>query len=74
MSVTTMDSGNADSRLGFVLHIITGFNRPSLIHYYGFICHLTPALSLGFPLEFRTLIYTKFRCKASPVTVPVTAS
>ena len=59
---------SVDSRLGFVLHTITGFHRPSLTHYYGFICHLTPTLNLGFPLEFRPLIYSKFRCQASPVT------
>ncbi|MFQ3218604.1 MAG: hypothetical protein ACI96W_000955 [Paraglaciecola sp.] len=64
---------NIDSRLGFVLHTITGFHRPSLTHYYGLICHLTPTISLGLPLEFMPLIYTKFRCQASPVTVPVTA-
>lgn len=45
----------ADSRLGFPLHTITGFHRPSLTHYYGFICHLTPTINLEFPLEFRPL-------------------
>ena len=44
-------------RLGFVLHTITGFHRPSLTHYYGFICHLTPTLNLEFPLEFKPLTY-----------------
>ena len=38
---------NADSRLGFPLHTITGFHRPSLTHYYGFICHLTLAILLS---------------------------
>ena len=59
---------NVDSRLGFILHTITGFHRPSLTHYYGFICHLTPTLNLGLPLEFTPLTYSKFRCQASPVT------
>jgi hypothetical protein len=59
---------NTDSRLGFPLHTITGFHRPSLTHYYGFICHLTPTLNLGLPLEFRPLTKIKFRCQASPVT------
>ena len=43
---------NADSRLGFTLHTITGFHRPSLTHYYGFylvttLCHLTPTPTLS---------------------------
>lgn len=38
---------DADSRLGFILHTITGFHRPSLTHYYGFICHLTLILTLS---------------------------
>lgn len=32
---------------GFILHTITGFHRPELHHYYGFICHLTPAQVLN---------------------------
>ncbi|WP_269520443.1 hypothetical protein [Alteromonas sp. BMJM2] len=40
----------ADGRLGFILHTITGFHRPSLTHYYGIICHLTLANTLGHPL------------------------
>ena len=59
---------NVDGRLGFPLHTITGFHRPSLTHYYGFICHLTPTLNLGFHLVFRPLTLIKFRCQASPVT------
>ena len=43
---------NADSRLGFVLHTITGFHRPSLTHYYGFICHLTLILTLSHLLRW----------------------
>ena len=42
---------NADSRLGFTLHTITGFHRPSLTHYYGFICHLTLATFLDHSLN-----------------------
>ena len=42
-------------QLGFVLHTITGFHRPSLTHYYGFICHLTSALDLEFLLESKPL-------------------
>ena len=57
-----------DSRLGFILHTITGFHRPSLTHYYGFICHLTPTVNLESPLELMPLTYSKFRCQASPVT------
>jgi len=36
-------------RPGFPLQSVTSFPRPGLLHYYGFICHLTPrrsALSL----------------------------
>ncbi|MGR5254567.1 hypothetical protein ACPV5S_20495, partial [Vibrio astriarenae] len=29
------------------LHTITGFHRPSLTHYYGFICHLAPTCILS---------------------------
>ncbi len=43
----------ADDQLGFVLHTITGFHRPSFTYYYGFICHLTPTLSLAFTLTQR---------------------
>ncbi|CAG20262.1 hypothetical protein PBPRA1858 [Photobacterium profundum SS9] len=38
---------HVDSRLGFPLHTITGFHRPSLTHYYGFICHLAPTCILS---------------------------
>jgi hypothetical protein len=38
-------------------YTMTGFHRPSLIHYYRFICHLTPTLNLEFPLEFKPLTY-----------------
>lgn len=41
---------DADGQLGFLLHTITGFLRPSLTHYYGFICHLTPTFTLSFLL------------------------
>ena len=37
---------SADDQLGFALHTITGFHRPGLTHYYGFICHLTPTFFL----------------------------
>ncbi|TKG24730.1 hypothetical protein FCV87_16955 [Vibrio breoganii] len=37
-------------QLGFFLHTITGFHRPSFTHYYGFICHLAPACILSHPL------------------------
>ena len=36
----------------FFLHMVTLLLRPRLIHYYGFICHLTPLrLTLKLPLE-----------------------
>ena len=38
---------NADGQLSFLLHTITGLLWPSLTHYYGFICHLTPTCILS---------------------------
>lgn len=36
----------ARCRRGFPLQTVTSFHRPRLIHYYGFICHLTSHRSL----------------------------
>lgn len=41
---------NADSRLSFLLHTITGFLRLCLCHYYGVICHLASNFILSFLL------------------------
>jgi hypothetical protein len=38
---------NADGLLSFTLHTITGLHRLSINHYYGLICHLTPAQALS---------------------------
>ncbi len=40
----------ANGQLDFILHTITGFLWPSLTHYYGFICHLTPTRVLALTL------------------------
>ena len=63
----------ADDHPGFTLHTITGFQRPELNHYYGFICHLTPTQVLN---HFLYLCFQQkknywSRCQASSVTAPV---
>lgn len=46
----------ARCRRGFVLQTVTSFPRPRLLHYYGFICHLTSRRRfLELPLEISLL-------------------
>ncbi len=57
-----------DGQLSILLHTITGLLRPSLTHYYGFICHLTPTPALAFTLSLVLPAFDRMWCQASPVT------
>lgn len=41
---------SAQGRSGVLLHAVTRLLGPELQHYYGFICHLAPTLTLAFTL------------------------
>ena len=44
---STSPCEHAAGHPGFILQTVTRFLRPEFLHYYGFICHLTPLRSVS---------------------------